>query len=142
MGKPIAVAKDLALAFPNVCLTTIPGVGPVPIPYPSIADLGGATLISDESGKELLVGGVHVLLEDSEVESTSGDEPADPSPSSGVSSGNQSGPSTHSEFSGSVFYNGRGIVRFLDQTEQNKNGNTSNATGMVLSADPSVLVGD
>ena len=42
------------------------------------------------------------------------------------------------EYSGSVFYNGKGIVRFADQTSQN-NGN---AVGMVLSAEPSVMVGD
>jgi hypothetical protein len=129
MAKPIALAKDIAFAFPNVCTTTIPGVGPVPIPYPSIAQLVDATPVSD-TGKELLVKGTKVLLEDSEVAQTSGDEPADP--------GTKSGSCTMTQFSGSVFYGGKGLVRFGDQTEQNG----KNAMGTVLSAEPSVLVGD
>lgn len=129
MGKPIAPAKDIAFAFPNICNTTIPPAGPVPIPYPSIAQLGDASPVSDTNG-DLLVGGTPVLVEDSQVSSTSGDEPADP--------GTNSGPCSMSEFSASVLYNGKGIVRFGDQTSQNND----NATGTVLSAEPSVLVGD
>ena len=135
MGKPIAVAKSTAFAFPNVCKTTIPGVGTVPIPYPNIAQLADASPVSDTNG-DLLVKGSKVLLENSKVTSSSGDEPADPS--SGVSSGTKSGECSMSQFSQSVFYNGKGIVRFGDQTSQNG----GNAVGMVLSAEPSVLVGD
>lgn len=129
MAKPIALAKDIAFAFPNVCPTTIPPAGPVPIPYPSIAQLADATPVSD-TGNQLFVKGTPVLLEDSEVAQTSGDEPADP--------GTKSGPCTMTQFSGSVLYGGKGIVRFGDQTAQNNN----NAVGSVLSAEPSVLVGD
>ncbi len=128
MAKPIAVAKNIAFAFPNVCNTSTPG-GPVPIPYPNIAQLSDATPVSN-TGKELLVGGTHVIVEDSVVATSSGDEPAIP--------GTNSGKCEMTEYSGSVFYNGKGIVRFADQTSQN-NGN---AVGMVLSAEPSVMVGD
>lgn len=129
MAKPIALAKDIAFAFPNVCLTTIPPAGPVPIPYPSIAQLGDAKPVSD-TGKALFVKGTPVLLKSSVVDDTTGDEPAD--------SGTKSGPCEMSQASGSVFFGGEGIVRFGDQTSQNN----SNAVGMVLSAEPSVLVGD
>ncbi len=129
MGKPIALAKDIAFAFPNICTTNIPSVGPVPIPYPNVAQLSDASPVSDTSA-ELLVKGTHVLVEDSEVEESSGDEPAD--------EGTKSGKCTFSGASQSVFYNGKGILRFSDQTSQN-NGN---AVGMILSAEPSVLVGD
>jgi len=135
MAKPIALAKDTAFAFPNICNTTIPPAGPVPIPYPNIAQLSDASPVSD-TGKELLVKGTHVLLENSEVAESSGDEPADPN--SGVVSGTKSKACTMSEFSQSVFYNGKGIVRFGDQTSQND----GNAQGMILSAEPSVMVGD
>jgi len=135
MAKPIALAKDIAFAFPNVCLTTVPGPAQVPIPYPSIAQLADATPVSDTS-KELLVKGTHVLVEDSEVQETSGDEPADPA--SGVISGTQGGDATFSGASQSVFYNGKGILRFADQSSQNG----GNANGTILSAEPSVLVGD
>lgn len=129
MGKPIALAKDIAFAFPNLCNTTIPPAGPVPIPYPNIAQLADASPVSD-TNKELLVKGTKVLLENSKVQNSSGDEPADP--------GTKSGECTMSQFSRSVFYNGKGIVRFSDQTSQNG----GNAVGMVLSAEPSVMVGD
>jgi len=135
MGKPIALAKDIAFAFPNICNTTIPPAGPVPMPYPSIADLTAANPVSD-TNQSLLVKGTPVLVEDSVVDQTSGDEAADPN--SGVQSGKRSGPCSMMQASQSVFYHGKGLVRFGDQTEQNGN----NAVGMVLSAEPSVLVGD
>lgn len=144
MGKPIAPADNIAFAFPDICLTTIPPAGPVPIPYPNIAQLSDATEISDESNQELFVGGKHVLLETSSVDSSTGAEPADPS--SGVTSGSQNGVCYFTQFSGSVLYgpNGAGIVRFMDTTAQNATGKDApgNAQGMVLSSDPSVLVGD
>lgn len=135
MGKPVAVAKDIAFAFPNICNTTIPPAGPVPIPYPNIAQLDNASPLSDTNG-DLLVKGTKVLVSDSETTDSSGDEPADPS--SGVSSGTRSGACSMTQYSQSVLYNGKGIVRFGDQTSQNG----GNAVGMVLSAEPSVLIGD
>lgn len=135
MAKPVALNKDIAFAFPNICNTTVPPAGPIPIPYPSIAQLADAEPVSDTS-KELLVKGSYVLVEDSEVAETSGDEPADPS--SGVISGTKSGKATFSGASQSVFYNGKGILRFGDQSSQND----GNAQGLILSAEPSVLIGD
>ncbi|MFT4653176.1 MAG: putative Zn-binding protein involved in type VI secretion [Patiriisocius sp.] len=130
MAKPIALAKDIAFAFPNVCPTTIPPAPtPVPIPYPSIAQLSDASPVSD-TGKALFVKGTPVLLENSEVTETSGDEPADP--------GTKSRICEISQASASVFFAGKGIVRFGDQTAQNQ----SNAVGTVLSGEPCVLVGD
>jgi len=135
MAKPVALNKDIAFAFPNICYTTVPSVGPIPIPYPSIAQLADADPVSDTS-KELLVKGSYVLVEDSEVKDTSGDEPADPS--SGVVSGTKAGKATFSGASQSVFYNGKGILRFGDQSSQND----GNAQGIILSAEPSVMIGD
>src|SRR5690606_15113036 len=135
MAKPVAVAKGIAFAFPNICRTTVPGAGTVPIPYPNIAQLADASPVSDSNG-ELLVRGSKVLVSDSEVTSSTGDEPADPS--SGVTFPARSGACSMTQYSQSVFYHGKGIVRFGDQTSQNG----GNAVGMVMSAEPSVLIGD
>jgi hypothetical protein len=128
MAKPIATAENIAFAFPNVCNTVV-GPSTVPIPYPSIADLSAAKPVSDE-GNGLFVKGKPVLLENSEVETTSGDEAADGSANSGAC--------TMTQASASVFYGGQGLVRFSDTTSQNDGV----ASGTVLSAEPSVLVGD
>jgi hypothetical protein len=143
MSKPVAIPKGIAFAFPDVCLTPSP-VGPIPIPYPNIAQLSQASPVSDTSGKELLVGssGDHVLLKDSEISSSSGDEGG--TAGGGVTSGSIEGTCKLVLGSGSVFYgpNKAGLVRSLDQTDQNIAGGVANAHGIVLSAFPTVLVGD
>ena len=140
MAKPIAPAKGIAFAFPDVCLTPAPpSPSPIPIPYPNIAQLADASPVSDERGKELLVGpsGDHVLLKDSTISQSSGDEAGS---SGGVTSGVTKGECKLVQGSATVLYgpNGAGLVRSLDQTTQNK----GNAVGVVLSALPTVLVGD
>ena len=138
MSKPIAPAKGIAFAFPDVCKTPAPPGSPVPIPYPNIAQLSQASPVSNESGKALLVGsGDPVLLLDAEVSTSSGDEAGSVG---GVKSGKTKGKCEIKQASSSVVYGPqkKGIVRFLDQTEQND----GNAQGMVLSAFPTVLVGD
>jgi hypothetical protein len=139
MSKPIAIAKGIAFAFPDVCKTPAPPGPPIPIPYPNIAQLDTATPLSNDPGKALLVGpsGDPVLLLNSEVPTSSGDEAGSVG---GVKSGTIKGKCTMVQASGTVLYGSqqKGIVRFLDRTEQN-NGN---AQGMVLSAFPTVLVGD
>jgi hypothetical protein len=138
VAKPIAPAQGMAFAFPDVCKTPTPGP-PVPIPYPNIAQLDQATGITDLSGKELLVGpaGLHVLLKDAEVPTSTGDEAGSVG---GVQSGTIKGKCRVVQASGSVVYgpNRLGIVRFMDTTKQN----SDNADGFVLSAFPTVLVGD
>lgn len=138
MSKPIAPTMGIAFAFPDVCITPV-GPAQVPIPYPNIAQLNQASGITNESGKELLVGpnSLPVLLLDSEVSTTSGDEAGS---GGGVQSGSIKGRCQVTQASGSVIYgpNKKGIARFMDTTQQNNN----NAQGMILSAFPTVLVGD
>ncbi|MFC4260978.1 PAAR-like domain-containing protein [Marinobacter lacisalsi] len=137
MGKPIAPADQIAFAFPDVCNTPAPPASPVPVPYPNIAQLADAGGITNEPNQELLVGGKHVLLKDSLVDKSTGNEAGSVG---GVSNGSTIGQCTVTTASQSVKYGpeGLGIARFLDQTEQND----GNAVGMVLSANPTVLVGD
>jgi hypothetical protein len=138
MAKPIAPAKGIASAFPDVCKTQV-GPAQVPLPYPNVAQLSQANSVTNASGKEVLVGpgGDYVLLLDAQVDSSTGDETGS---IGGVKSGGVKGQCRLVQASQSVIYGPqeKGIVRFLDRTEQND----GNAQGMVLSAFPRVLVGD
>ena len=139
MGKPIAPAQGSAFAFPDVCLTPA-GPSSVPIPYPNIADLGQATGVTDIGGKEVLAGpaGLHVLLRDSQVATSTGDQPGT---GGGVVSLQPPGGACRVvQASATVVYgpNRLGIARFMDATKQNNN----NADGCLLASLPTVLVGD
>lgn len=138
MAKPIAPAKGVAYALPDVCKTPS-GSGSVPIPYSNVAQLGQATSITNEIDKEVLVGpsGDYVLLLDAQVPTSTGDEAGSVG---GVKSGGNKGKCRIAQASQSVIYGPqeKGIVRFLDRTQQNN----ENAQGVVLSAFPRVLVGD
>ena len=138
MSKPIAPATGIAFAFPDVCKTPTPG-GPVPIPYPNIAQLDQATGVSNDAGKALLIGpsSFPAMLIDAEVAVTTGDEAGS---AGGVTSGTIKGRCVVTQASGSVIYGGssKGIARFLDTTSHNND----NAQGMLLIAFPTVLVGD
>jgi Domain of unknown function (DUF4150) len=139
MAKPIALAKGIAFAFPDVCKTPAPPGSPIPLPYPNIASLAQASPVTDAAGKELLVGpaGDHALLKSSTVSTSTGDEPGSVG---GVKSGGTKAACSFTQASASVVYGpaGDGLVRFLDTTDQNG----GNARGVVLSAFPTVLVGD
>jgi len=139
MSKPIATAKGIAFAFPDVCKTPAPPAPWIPLPYPNIAQLDQANPVTNEGGKELLVGpgGDYVLLKDAVIDTSTGDEAGS---IGGMKSNGIKGPCKLVQASGSVVYGPqkKGLVRFMDGTEQN-NGN---AQGMVLSAFPTVMVGD
>lgn len=139
MGQPIAVAANIAFAFPDVCKTPSPG-GPIPIPYPNIAQLSGALDTSATTGDPVMAGGQPILTAQSYTPTTSGDEAGT---LGGVTSGRNMGPCTFATFSTTVFIHGQGVVRFGDSTEQNKTTREAgaNAFGTVLSAEPTVLVG-
>ena len=134
MAQPIAIAANIAFAFPDVCRTPIPG-GEVPIPYPNIAQLADAKPVAGTNGDAVTAGGTAVLLANSLVQVSSGDE-------AGTLGGQTSGPPNMGKCeiasaSTTVFANGEGVVRFGDPTKQNNR----NADGTVLSAFPTVLVG-
>ena len=135
MSQPIAVKDGQAFAFPNVCLTPVPSAPSVPIPYPSIADLGGAQSVSEN----VKVGGLGVILaETSTVGSTSG---AEAGTDKGVTSMDNTGGAEFPTGSGSVLINGKKVVRMGDTANQNVGDPGPNAVGTVLSGDTSVLVG-
>jgi hypothetical protein len=127
MGKPVTTTSGgICFAFPNVCPTTVPPAGPVPIPYPSVGQLSAAT----GTATSVEAGGNPVVVFGSEIASTSGDEPADP--------GTKGGKVTFTSYSQTVLAEDKGVVRLLDRTSQND----GNAVGVVLGGLATVLVGD
>jgi len=131
MGQPICPTQGIAFAFPDVCNTPTPG-GPVPVPYPNIAQLSAA----QDVATDLLLGpaGLNAVLQDSFVQTSTGDEAGS---AGGVTSGTIMGRCAVTGGSATVLYGGRGIARFGDPTTQN----SRNATGQLLGAFPTVLVG-
>ena len=131
MGQPICPTQGIAFAFPDVCKTPTPG-GPVPLPYPNIAQLADA----QDVATDLLLGpsSLNAVLQDSVVPTSTGDEAGSVG---GVISGIVKGPCTVTAGSSTVLYAGRQIARFGDPTDQND----GNAVGTLMGAFPTVLVG-
>jgi hypothetical protein len=131
MGQPIATMTSggMCIAFPDVCKTPTPG-GTVPIPYPNLGDLGQAVKVSTK----VKIKGKPVILEDSEIPATSGDEAGS---AGGVTSGCIKGKVAFTTFSSKVKVEGKGVVRMGDSTQQNK----GNAVGSVLYGEPTVTGG-
>ncbi|MFL5344932.1 MAG: DUF4150 domain-containing protein [Hyalangium sp.] len=106
-------------ALPDVCKTPSPG-GPVPIPYVNVARDGdlanGSTSVSIE--------GSSVALKDSNLSTSSGDEPG--TAGGGIISSKTKGKMTWANASFDVKIEGQGVVRFLEPTQHN--GNTFNST--------------
>jgi uncharacterized Zn-binding protein involved in type VI secretion len=134
MAQPAAIADGMAVAFPDVCLTPAPPGPPVPVPYPNIAQLADATNTSADGGAAVFAGGKPILLENSEIAQSTGDEAGS---NGGVSSGGTKGKCTFTTFSQTVKIHGKGVVRFGDTTSQNG----GNAVGSVLSIPVTVVVG-
>jgi uncharacterized Zn-binding protein involved in type VI secretion len=125
MAQPITVTDGICFAFPDVCQTPSPA-GPVPIPYPNIAQLSSAS----NTASTVNAGGKPVVTEDSSIATSSGDE-------AGTAGPPPMGKCTFTTFSKTVKANGKGIVRLGDTTSQN----AGNAVGAVLGGLPTVLVG-
>ena len=130
MGRPICPAQGIAFAFPDVCKTPSPG-GPIPIPYPNIAQLADVT----GEAKDLQVGGMKVLVKGSKVATSSGNEGG--TAGGGVTSRKIKGEMEVTAGSATVLCGGKEIARFGDPTKQN----SGNAVGTLLGAFPTVLVG-
>lgn len=132
MSKPITTkTAGVCFAFPNVCWTPapVPG-GQLPIPYPSIGQLGDA---KDEASS-VRVGQKAVITSNSSIESTEGDQAGT---KKGVVSNEIGGKVEFISYSLTVRAEGGNVVRMGDQTLQND----GNAVGTVLGGNPKVRVG-
>jgi hypothetical protein len=130
MGKPIARADGICMAFPDLC-NTPSGPSMVPVPYPNIAQLADAT----GTASSVTAGGKAVIVKSSEIPTSSGDEAGS---GGGVKSGTTKGKCTFTSASGTVFAEGTEVVRQFDSTDQN----SGNAQGKVMVGFPTVMVGD
>ncbi len=64
-------AGGMCMAFPDVCKTPTPA-GPVPIPYPNMAQLAQAN--SGTCSQKVLIQNKNAVVKDSEITMSSGDE--------------------------------------------------------------------
>ncbi len=127
MGQPIATTTGICFAFPDILQTPTPN-GPVPMPYPNVAQLSAA----DPAASNVTAGGKPVVHEGSKIPDSTGGEPG--------SAGDPTkylNECTLTSFSKTVKVNGKGVVRQGDETKQN----AGNAIGIVMVGLPTVLVG-
>ena len=125
-GRSILHAGDgnkHVAAPPDVCKTPSPG-GPVPIPYVNVAsdsDLAKGT-------KRVSIEGKSVALENSNLSTSTGDEPG--AAGGGIVSSKTKGKLTWNTCSADVKFEGKGVVRFMDVTQHNGNSFNSAFTSM------------
>ena len=133
MPKPIAtISGGVACAFPNVCMTPVPGSAPVAIPYPNIGQLSSA------GGESTVKAGGHAVITTAHSISTTSGSEAGTNNNTKANPPDFKGEVKFDEASSSVKVKGEGVVRLLDATKQNNEG----AVGKVLGGFPTVLVGD
>lgn len=144
MARPIATtAAGICFAFPDVMLTPTSG-GPVPVPYPNLAQQSSAQSTSDGSvgTGPVKVRGKPVLLASSEIPTSTGGEAG--SAGGGVTNG-QYPPGTcwFPQGSISVQIHNHAVQRVGDPTEQNATaeGAPGNAKGTILGGEPTVAIG-
>ena len=136
MGSPIATKTPgfICFAFPDVCQTLV-GTATVPIPYPNIGELGQAQDTSESA--QVFAGGNPIILENSKIPISTGDEAGALGSVGGKEPGTIKGEVEFASASSSVYVNNKRVVRMFDSTTQNK----GNAVGTVLGGFPTVFVG-
>jgi hypothetical protein len=110
VNKLSVVHKDsggVSPAFPDVCQTPTPA-GPVPIPYPNIAQSSDTA----DGSKTVKMDGNPVCLKDSNFSMSTGDEAG--SAGGGVASGKIKGKAEFVNFSFDVKVEGKNVARALD----------------------------
>lgn len=115
MGVTIGVNKlsvvhksssGVTIAFPDVCKTPTPA-GPIPIPYPNIAQAGDTA----KGAKKVKTDGNPVSTKDSNLKMSSGDEAGS---AQGVASSKIKGKAEYVNFSFDVKFEGKNAVRAFD----------------------------
>jgi len=114
-------AGGMCMAAPDVCKTPSPA-GPVPIPYPNIANCNQATATT--CGQKVKVQGMAPFHKGTEIPMSSGDEAGS---AGGVMSGKIKGETTFVKFSSKVKIEGQYAVYQTCTTAQN--GKNANAQG-------------
>lgn len=115
-----AGSTGISPSFPDVCKTPTPG-GPVPIPYPNIAqstdtDQGTDTVKCDQK---------KVMLKGSNLKTSTGDEAGS---AQGVASNKIKGKAEFVNYSFDVKFDGKNVVRLLDPATTNAGSSPNTAS--------------
>lgn len=111
-----AASGGVGTAFPDVCQTPTPA-GPVPIPYPNVAQ--SSNMNSGQASKAVKIDGNAVMLQDTTITMSTGDEAGS---AGGVVSGMIKGKAQFVVWSFDVMIEGKGVPRQLDPMVQNMSG--------------------
>ena len=107
-----ASSSGIATAFPDVCKTPSPG-GPIPIPYPNIAQSSDTA----QGSQTVKIDGNPIMLKDSNFSTSTGDEAGS---AGGVASNTTKGKAEFVNYSFDVKVEGRNVPRLGDLMLQNK----------------------
>ncbi|GAB4229317.1 MAG: hypothetical protein OHK0028_03350 [Deltaproteobacteria bacterium] len=107
-----ASSNGIATAFPDVCKTPTPG-GPIPIPYPNIAQSSNTAMGS----KTVKMDGNPIMLDGSNFSTSTGDEAGS---AGGVVSNTIKGKAEFVNYSFDVKVEGKNVPRLGDLMLQNK----------------------
>jgi hypothetical protein len=116
-------SDGMSIAFPDVCKTPSPG-GPIPIPYPNIAQSSD----SADTSTSVKVNGKPIMLKSSNFSKSSGDEAGTVG---GVVSNVNRGKAMFVNYSFDVKVEGQNVPRKMDPMKQN-GGGSFNAMGPAL----------
>jgi hypothetical protein len=102
-----ADTNGVTIAFPDVCKTPAPPAGPIPIPYPNIAQSSDTA----KGTKKVKVEGKPVCVKDSSFKTSTGDEAGSVG---GIASSKTKGKAEFVNFSMDVKFEGKNVPRSFD----------------------------
>ncbi len=127
-----AGSNGIAMSFPDVCKTPTPG-GPIPIPYPNIAQSSDTA----DGSSTVKVDGNPIMLKSSNFRMSSGDEAGS---AMGVVSNKIKGKATPANASFDVKVDGKNVFRLSDPMQTN-GGSACNALNAAIAQPPLVTTG-
>ncbi len=122
-------SSGMAMFFPDVCKTPAPPAGPIPIPYPNIAQ----STDTDGGSTKVKIDGCPIMLKDSNFKMSSGDEAGS---AGGVMSSCTKGKAEFLNYSFDVKIEGKNVPRLGDMML----GNKKNTPPMPEIQPPTVIV--
>ncbi|SMF57672.1 protein of unknown function [Alteromonadaceae bacterium Bs31] len=125
-------SDGVSIAFPDVCKTPSPG-GPIPIPYPNIAQ----STDTAKGSKTVKMDGNPIMLDGSNFSTSTGDEAG--TAGGGVISSKTKGKAEFINFSFDVKVDGKNVCRLGDMMVQNK-GSSPNTPPIPEIQPPFVVV--
>jgi len=124
--------KGMAFAFPDVCKTPAPPAPPIPLPYPNIAMMQDANVVT--CAQKVFIKSAKAITLKTKITRTSGDEAGT---LLGVVSSMIMGPAGFTQGSTQVFIEGAPAISLGAPTKQN--GENANTVGTVLNPSQTVV---